>query len=121
MDLHGDLVNHILLIFSFVEHCLEGELAVLELLKRDLIIIEFLNSLRLPVITRFHLRNGIHKCSQVHQFASDPVSNMDEWVNPFASECIELSFETRLIVGGDHSQRLLILGYGLLVSLLVMI
>jgi hypothetical protein len=114
-------MNHILLVRSFFEHGLEGEFAVLELLKRHLIIIEPLDALSLPAIARLHLRNGVHQCIQVHHFALDPVANVDEWVDHFTRKCIELNLETGLTVAGDKSERLLALADGLLVGLLILV
>ena len=93
----------------------------MELIKCYLIIIEPLDALRLPAIARLHLRNGVHQRIQVHHLALNPVANVHEWVKHVTRERIKLNLETRLVVGGDQSEWLLALAYGLLVGLLILI
>jgi len=50
LNLHGDIMNHVLLARVFLEHGFELELAVLKFIKRLLIFIESLNACSLPAI-----------------------------------------------------------------------
>ena len=102
LDLHGHLVDQVLLLRLLFEHRLDLKLAVLELLEGGPVRVEHRLALCFAAVARLLLADGVHQRIQIHHFALNPVSDVLERVNHLAGVGVELVLQVRLGVTRDQ-------------------